>query len=93
MRITAIIVISAGADAAPSIAGAVDLSTYAALAPTSAAAAPTVETEAAKAANAARDAPVTSTAASSNSSNVGVYTAGTSGAMIQDCVKWIFTGQ
>ena len=80
--------VSAGAEADPSVAGAV--STDATLAPTGAAPAPT---GANLAANAAPAAPVTNAAASSKSPSVGGYTAGTLGAMMHDCVKWVFTGQ
>ena len=82
----------------PSVAGAVDLSTGAALAPTSPAAigrsvAPTSANTAVLAANAAPATLVTNAAASSKSSNVDSYTVGTLGPMIYDCVQWIFTGQ
>jgi len=82
---------SAGVETDPSVAGAV--STDAALAPTSAAADPTGTNTAALAANAAPAAPVTNAAALSKSPSVGSYTAGTLGAMMHDCVKWVFTGQ
>jgi len=36
---------------------------------------------------------VTYAAASSKSSNVGGYTAGTLGAVMHACVQWVFTGQ
>jgi len=70
-----------------------DLSTDAALAPTSAAAIPTSATTAALAANAAPAAPVANAAASSKGPSVGGYTAGTLRAIMHDCVQWIFTGQ
>ena len=80
--------VSAGAEADPSVAGAV--STDATLAPTGATAAPT---GANLAANAAPAAPVANAAVSPKSPSVGGYTAGTLGAMMHDCVKWVFTGQ
>ena len=39
------------------------------------------------------EAAVSSTALSNAANSVGGYTAGTLGAMMHDCVKWIFTGQ
>jgi len=36
---------------------------------------------------------VSSTALSNTANSVGGYTAGTLGAMMHDCVKWVFTGQ
>jgi len=83
--------VSAGTEADPSVAGAV--LTHAALAPTSAAAASTGTNTAALPANAAPTAPVTNAAAFSKSPRVGGYTAGTLGAIMHDCVKWVFTGQ
>ena len=77
--------VSAGAEADPSVAGAV--LTDATLAPTSAASAPT---GANLASNVARTAPVTIAVASSKSTNVGGYTAGTLGTIMHDCV---LTGQ
>jgi len=75
------------------VAGAIDFSTDAALAPMSAAAAPTGANTVALAANAAPAAPDTNTAVSSKSPSVGGYTVGTSGAMMHNCVPWCFTGQ
>jgi len=39
------------------------------------------------------EAAVSSTALSNTANSVGGYTAGTLGAMMHDCVKWVFTGQ
>jgi len=39
------------------------------------------------------EAAVSSTALSNAANSVRGYTAGTLGAMMHDCVKWIFTGQ
>jgi len=84
---------SAGAETNPSVAGAVDLSTDAALATTSAAAPPTGANTTALAANASPAAPITDSTASSKSPSVVGYTAGTLGAMMHDRVQFDFTGQ
>ena len=83
--------VSAGAEADPSVAGAV--STNAAFNPISAAAAPTGTNTAALAANAGPAASINNAAALSKSPSVGGYTTGTLEAMMHGFVTWVFIGQ